>query len=130
MRELKKIFYVEDQEDIQLVARVALESIGGFDVKICSSGEEALKEVVGFMPDIILLDVMMPGMDGPSTLKEMQKINELKQVPVAFMTAKIQPSEVSEYIALGAVDVIAKPFDPMSLSQQVMEIWQKHSEKE
>ncbi|MDH5484511.1 MAG: response regulator [Gammaproteobacteria bacterium] len=126
MTELRKIFYVEDQEDIQMVARVALEAIGGYEVRICSSGEQALEEVEAFEPDIILLDVMMPGMDGPSTLLEMKKISALDNIPVAFMTAKIQPSEVSEYIALGAVDVISKPFDPMTLSDQVMKIWQAH----
>ena len=72
-----------------------------------------------FAPDLILLDVMMPGMDGPTTLKALRQIESLSQTPVAFMTAKIQPNEIAEYKLLGAIDVIPKPFDPMTLSKQV-----------
>jgi len=121
---LQRILYVEDEPDIQAVARLALEMVGGFSVKICSSGDEALREAAGFAPDMILLDVMMPGMDGPSTLAALRGIDSLKATPVAFMTAKVQPHEVEQLIALGAVGVIAKPFDPMTLSDQVRALWQ------
>ncbi|MEZ5510000.1 MAG: response regulator [Gammaproteobacteria bacterium] len=121
---LQRILYVEDEPDIQAVARLALEMVGGFTVKICSSGDEALREAAGFAPDMILLDVMMPGMDGPSTLAALRGIDSLKATPVAFMTAKVQPHEVEQLIALGAVGVIAKPFDPMTLSDQVRALWQ------
>jgi CheY-like chemotaxis protein len=121
---LQRILYVEDEPDIQAVARLALEMVGGFTVKICSSGDEALREAAGFAPDMILLDVMMPGMDGPSTLAALRRIDSLKATPVAFMTAKVQPHEVEQLIALGAVGVIAKPFDPMTLSDQVRALWQ------
>ncbi len=125
MKSLHKILYVEDEPGIQTVAKLALEMVGKFTVKLCSSGEEALSEVAGFAPDMILLDVMMPGMDGPDTLGRLRQIPGFAQVPVAFMTAKIQPHEVEYYKSLGAVDVIAKPFDPMQLSNQVRLIWEK-----
>lgn len=124
MNTLQRILYVEDEPDIQAVAKLALEMVGGFTVKICSSGEEALREVETFAPDMILLDVMMPGMDGPGTLKALRALPSLADVPVAFMTAKVQPAEVAHYRALGARDVIAKPFDPMALASQVRAIWE------
>jgi two-component system, OmpR family, response regulator len=123
MGTLQRILYVEDEADIQAVAKLALEMVGGFTVKICSSGEEALREAVAFAPDMILLDVMMPGMDGPSTLKGLRELPALANIPVAFMTAKVQPQEVSHYKSLGARDVIPKPFDPMTLADQVRAIW-------
>ena len=126
MSELCKIMYVEDQPDIQMVAKVALESVGGFEVLICSGGEEALEKVINFDPDLILLDVMMPGMDGPTTKVELGKIPETSAIPVIFMTAKIQPSEVAEYKNLGALEVIPKPFDPMTLSDQIKDIWNQN----
>ena len=127
MSELSKIMYVEDQPDIQMVAKVALESVGGFEVLICSGGEEALEKVNGFNPQLILLDVMMPGMDGPTTKIELGKRPETSTIPVVFMTAKIQPAEVAEYKEMGALDVIPKPFDPMTLSDQIREIWNQHN---
>ena len=126
MSELKTILYVEDEPDIQAVAKIALEVVGGFELKICSSGEEALACAISFAPDLLLLDVMMPGMDGPSTLKELKLLPELADTPAIFMTAKVQPNEVAEYKSLGALDVIAKPFDPMALSEQIKAVWQKH----
>jgi CheY-like chemotaxis protein len=123
MSELQRIMYIEDDPDIQAVAEMALEMVGGFTVKICSSGEEALREVADFHPDLILLDVMMPHMDGPETLERLREKEELADVPVVFLSAKVQPTEVAHYTSLGARDVIAKPFDPMALSDQVRAIW-------
>ena len=125
MTTLKRILYVEDEPDIRAVATIALEAVGGFDLKVCSSGEEALANAISFNPDLLLLDVMMPGMDGPATLKALKALPELVNTPVIFMTAKVQPSEVAEYKALGALDVIAKPFDPMTLAEHIKNIWQQ-----
>ncbi|WP_018876984.1 MULTISPECIES: response regulator [unclassified Thioalkalivibrio] len=124
MSELQRILYVEDEPDIQAVAELALETVGGYTVKTCASGEEAVRDAEAFAPDLILLDVMMPGMDGPTTLEALRGIPALAEVPVAFMTAKVQPSEIAHYKSLGARDVIAKPFDPMTLSDEVRRIWQ------
>ena len=120
---LQRILYVEDEPDIQAVARIALESVGGFTIKICQHGQQALAEAVEFKPDLLLLDVMMPDMDGPTTLAELHKQPELNHVPAIFMTAKVQPQEVAQLRTMGAVDVITKPFDPMTLSDQIRKIW-------
>jgi len=125
MSELNRVLYVEDEPDIQAVAKIALEMVGGLTVKICSSGEEALREAEAFAPEMILLDVMMPGMDGPGTLKALRERPALAMTPVAFMTAKVQPHEVAHYKSLGALDAIPKPFDPMALAGQVRAIWEK-----
>ena len=124
MSSLERILYVEDEPDIQAVAKLALEIVGGFEVKICSSGEDALREVETYAPDMVLLDVMMPGMDGRATLEALRERPGFAEVPVAFMTAKVQPSEIREFVSLGARDVIAKPFDPMTLADQVRTIWE------
>ncbi|MDH5490046.1 MAG: response regulator [Rhodospirillaceae bacterium] len=121
--ELSKILYVEDDPDIQTVARMALEMVGGYTLEVCSSGDEALAKGPGFGPDLILLDVMMPGMDGPTTLASLREIPQLEKTTAIFMTAKVMPSDVQRYKDLGAADVIPKPFDPMTLAQQVREIW-------
>lgn len=123
--ELKKILYVEDEPDIQAVAKIALEAVGGFELKICSGGEEALASAVEFAPDLLLLDVMMPGMDGPTILTELRKLPGLENTPAIFMTAKVQPQEVEQFKSLGAIEVIAKPFDPMALAGQVSDAWSK-----
>ena len=122
---LTRILYVEDEQDIQTVARLALETLGGFTVEICSSGSEALDRAPGFQPQLILLDVMMPGMDGPTTLGKLRELPQFALTPVVFMTAKVQPGEVAGYREIGAVDVIPKPFDPMTLSNQVQAIWER-----
>lgn len=125
MRELKRILHVDDDRSIQAIAKVALEAVGGFEVLSCSSGREALDSVAGFAPDFILLDVMMPGMDGPQTLEQLGSLVNIDVVPVAFMTAKVQPAEVAHYLSLGARDVIIKPFDPMQLASQIRAIWSR-----
>lgn len=122
---LMRILYVEDEPDIQTVARLALETLGGFTVKICSSGKEALDLATDFDPQLILLDVMMPLMDGPATLGKLRELPQFATTPVIFMTAKVQPGEVAGYRKIGAVDVIPKPFDPMTLSSQVQVIWER-----
>lgn len=126
-KDLQRILYVEDEPDIQAVARIALEAVGGFQLLVCSSGQEAVAAASAFAPDLILLDVMMPDMDGPSTLVALRTLPEFKATPIVFMTAKVQTSEVARYRQIGAVDVIAKPFDPMTLSDTVRSIWITHN---
>jgi len=123
--ELKKILYVEDEPDIQKVVKMTLEVVGGFEVMVCSSGPEAIEQGPAFAPDLCLLDVMMPGMDGPATLVELKKFEQFGSTPFAFLTAKVQEDEIAHYKELGAVDVIIKPFDPMSLPDQVRGIWDR-----
>lgn len=125
MGSLERVLYVEDEPDIQAVASIALETVGGFTVKVCSSGQEALDAALAFNPDLILLDVMMPGMDGPTTLLELRKLDGFADIPAMFMTAKVQPQEVQYFKSLGAVEVIPKPFDPMTLAQTIKDAWSK-----
>jgi len=122
-RELSRVLYVEDEPDIAQVARLALETVGGFTIENCENGQIALDKGPAFKPDLVLMDVMMPEMDGPTALEQMKNMPELKDVPVIFMTAKVQPGEIAEYKAMGAVDVIPKPFDPMTLAEQVKRVW-------
>ncbi|WP_019340794.1 response regulator [Stutzerimonas stutzeri] len=124
MGELKRILHVEDDPSIQAVVKVSLEAIGGYKVQSCSSGQQALEEVEAFAPQFVLLDVMMPGMGGPETLTRLSERIDLAQVPVVFMTAKVQPSEIEHLRKLGAHDVIVKPFDPMRLASQIQAIWE------
>ena len=123
---LVRVLYVEDEPDIQMVARLALEALGGYTMEICSSGDEALQRAPGFQPQLFLLDVMMPGMDGPSTLKMLRALPQFAHTPVIFMTAKVQPGEIAGYKKLGVIDVIPKPFDPMLLASRVQEIWERY----
>ena len=123
---LQRILYIEDEPDIRAVASIALESVGGFTLKTCSSGEEALESAAAFDPDLILLDVMMPGMDGPSTLAALREIPGLADTAAMFMTAKVQPQEIEHFKSLGAIEVIAKPFDPMGLAGHITDAWNRH----
>ena len=123
---LTRILYVEDEPDIQVVARLALETVGGFTLEVCSSGNEALAKATDFDPQLILMDVMMPGMDGPTVLHELRKLNGLANTPAIFMTAKVHPEEIEQLKDAGAIEVIAKPFDPMTLSDTIRDIWASH----
>ena len=122
---LERILCVEDDPDIQEVIRLALETVGGFTVKLCASGREALAGMAGFHPDLVLLDVMMPGMDGLQTLAALRRQPESAALPVIFMTAKVQSGEVAHLDSLGVLGVIAKPFDPMTLAQEVRNHWRR-----
>jgi CheY-like chemotaxis protein len=126
MNELNRILYVEDDEDIQAVGTLSLETVGGFTLKAASSGAEALAALGSFSPQLILLDVMMPGQDGPATLRAIRERESMRDIPVIFLTAKAQKHETQEYIALGAIGVITKPFDPIKLPELIRQLWRKH----
>lgn len=125
MSELKRITYAEDEPDIRAVAQIALEDIGGFTLDICSSGLEALKKAPEFDPDLFLLDVMMPGMDGIETLQILKKMPAMADTPVVFMTAKTQAAEIEGYLKLGAEEVIPKPFDATTLARDLQSVWDR-----
>ena len=120
---LKRILLVEDEADIRTVATLALQAVGGFTVASVSNGHEALEIAPTFVPDLILLDVMMPGLDGPATLHALRAQPQTAEIPVMFVTAKVQPQEVAELRALGALGVIAKPFSPMTLPTTINQLW-------
>lgn len=121
---LRSILYVDDEPDIREVVQMSLGLVEQLEVHTCESGAQALALLPQLTPDLVLLDVMMPGMDGPTTLQRMREDVALARIPVVFMTAKAMPQEVARFRALGAVAVIAKPFDPMRLGQQVVQIWE------
>lgn len=123
LQPLKQILYAEDEADIREIAKIALEDIGGFTVEYCANGKEVIDKLHFFKPDLLLLDVMMPGLDGPNTLQAVRKLPEFIKLPVIFMTAKIQSHEIAHYKEIGAIDVIQKPFDPMLLSETLHKIW-------
>ncbi|MCX7566485.1 response regulator [Sulfitobacter sp. F26169L] len=114
-----KLLHVEDDADIREIALMALELSGEFDVLQCGSGQEAVAKAAAFAPDVFLLDMMMPGMTGREALDHMRKDPLLENVPAIFMTARAQHFEIEELLKNGAVEVIAKPFDPMALPEQI-----------
>ena len=120
---LQRILYVEDDPDIRTIANLALSVVGGLTVEVCRSGAEALARAEDFRPDMLVLDVMMPDMDGPETLARLRLLPQTATTPAVFMTAKVQSSEVAHYMSLGALGVISKPFDPMQLAQQLRALW-------
>jgi two-component system, OmpR family, response regulator len=121
MKEIKKIIYAEDEDDIRITAKMALE-LEAWEILPCNSGREVLEKVKDVKPDLILLDVMMPEMDGPTTFMELKKQPDTASIPVIFMTAKTQAKEIARYEELGAVGVITKPFDPMALTSQIKQL--------
>jgi two-component system OmpR family response regulator len=123
MSKLQRIIYIEDDQDIQDIVRLVLEDIAGFTVHFCSSGKDAVREAAAFSPDLILLDVMMGGMDGPATLAALRSQPSLADTPAVFMTAKALPSEVARLRLLGVLDVITKPFDAPNLPARLQTLW-------
>ena len=122
---LRKLAYVEDEADIRTIAQMALQMMGGYEVALYASGEEALQQLPQDIPQLLLMDVMMPGQNGPSVLEAMRQIPALQHLPVIFMTAKAQQGEIDYYKSLGAIGVITKPFDPMQLAHEVAGLWQQ-----
>lgn len=122
--QLKTVLYVDDEPDIREVVEISLRVVSDLDVRACESGEAALQMLQTFKPDLILLDVMMPGMDGAATFQRLRATPGLEDIPVIFMTAKALPQEVARFRELGAAGVIAKPFDAMQLGNQVRAIWE------
>jgi len=118
---MTRLLYVDDEDDIREVAVMSLELDPDFEVRSCSSGAEMLALVAEWEPHLILLDVMMPSMDGPTAFRRLRALPGGARIPVVFITARAQPQEVAELKTLGAAGVIAKPFDPMTLASQARE---------
>jgi two-component system OmpR family response regulator len=121
---LRTVLYVDDEPDIREIVELALGLVEGLNVAVCESGERALQRLPDITPDLVLLDVMMPGTDGPTTLQRMRADPRFANIPVVFVTAKAMPAEVARFRELGAVAVIAKPFDPLQFGQQIVAIWE------
>ena len=121
MKQLKRILHVEDVPSIQVVTRIALEKLGGFEVLSCQSGQAALDQVQAFAPDLILLDVMLPQMDGIETTAFIRSELDgaMRDVPVLGLTANVNPQDLERFKAAGLNDVLLKPFDPVQLCTQI-----------
>lgn len=121
---LGSILYIDDETDIREVVELSLGLAPELEVRTCDSGERALELMSRRRPDLVLLDVMMPGLDGPATLARLRADPQLRSIPVIFMTAKALPREIERFLSLGAVAVIPKPFDPLQLADQIAAIWE------
>lgn len=115
----KRILVVDNEPYIQAVAKVCLETVAGWEVITAESGREAITQAKIYQPDVILLDVMMPDMDGIRTLEQLKTHPSTAEIPVIFLTAKIQPTDRNRYAQMGIMTTIAKPFDPLRLASQV-----------
>lgn len=119
---ISKILLVDDDKNIQLIAQIGLEDMPDWQIILASSGQECVNKATSELPDLILLDMMMPGMDGRTTLAKLRENPATASIPVIFMTAKVQKHEVDSYLSLGVAGVITKPFDPITLSQDILAI--------
>ena len=117
--EMRRILIIDDEDDIREVAALSLESIAGWQVLTANSGAAGIREAIATLPDAILMDVMMPAMDGPTTLKEMQNTPSISHIPVILLTAKVQGADQRRFAGLGMAAVLQKPFDPLTLASQM-----------
>lgn len=130
IRVLKSILYVEDDLHMRTTAQLVLEVIGKFDVRVCSSGREALIAARDFCPDLILLDVLMPELDGVNTLDMLRRMPHLMHTPALFVTGLTEPGDIARYLEAGAFGVIPKPVMPLRLSDQLNTLWEAHANRQ
>jgi len=124
-RPLNRICYVEDDEDIQRIVRMSLERVGKMTVEVVGDPTLAIEAITAFRPDLVMLDWMMPKMDGPTLFRQMKLRAETSALPVVFITAKASQRELDELLTLGAAGAISKPFNPKDLPDQLRAIWAK-----
>lgn len=122
MHSMNRVLLIDDDPDIRAVAELGLSAVGGFEVLLAGGGEEGVAMAARERPELIILDVMMPGLDGPTTLARLKALDATARIPVIFMTARVQRHELASYLSLGAIGVIDKPFDPITLAEQVRAI--------
>ncbi len=126
---LRRILVVDDDQDVLQIVCIVLKTLGHFEAEACGSAPAAVEAARRFQPDMILLDVMMPELDGPAVLKALREEPETEATPVVFMTAKVMPSEENRYASLGVSGIIAKPFNTRSLIDRIQEIWHEHTHR-
>lgn len=122
---LRKILYVDDDPDLREIARISLERSGEYTVLTAANGRQALAFIPGFRPDLIIIDVIMPDMDGPATVEEIRKIPGGVDIPVAFLTSRLEQQDCDEYRRIGALGVLAKPIRPSQLALQIRQLWEQ-----
>lgn len=126
MSSLQSVMLAEDDPDIAELARIAIEDFGGYKLTHFSSGEDALKGLQSSLPDIIILDYRMPGINGAEVLRQIKANTATQSIPVVFMTASVMPQHVNNLLTAGAAAVIAKPFDPLTLAERIEEVYEAH----
>jgi CheY-like chemotaxis protein len=124
MTKLERVMCVEDDPDIRMILDFSIRKVGGLGLCLCASGNEALEKFEAFQPQVLLLDVMMPGLSGPETFKKIQALPCAIGVPVVFLTAKAMQNEIDVLLACGAAGVIIKPFDPVALPANINIYWE------
>jgi CheY-like chemotaxis protein len=125
---LTRVLLVEDDPDIRTIAVLAMEALGGLTVRVCAAPDEAPAAAIEFAPEMILLDVMMPGCDGPSLLARLRRLPATAQTPVVFVTARVQPQEIERYLRLRPLGVIPKPFEPTTLASTLQQLWERRDQ--
>ena len=123
MKKLERILCVDDESDMRMLIKMSLENVGGYEVSVCSSGQELLDNAARWYADLVVLDAVMPLMDGMETMKRLRLLDGYRDTPVLFMTGKAKESE-ADFKAAGAIGIITKPFDPIYLAQDVQKIWE------
>ncbi|MBV9774819.1 MAG: response regulator [Gemmatimonadetes bacterium] len=118
----KRILLVDDEDDIREVAQLSLEMVGGWEVIAANSGQEAIRRAAAERPDAILLDVMMPDMDGPTTFRNLQADPATQGIPVLLLTAKVRTADRERFSELGVAGVLSKPFDPLTLAREIADV--------
>ena len=120
---LQRILLADDEPDILEISRIALETVGGFEVSVCLSGKTLLERLPEFKPDLVIVDVLMPDMTGPEVFEEIRRRPEYDEVPVIYLTGVIQEEELEDLRETGVADIILKPFDPMTLADRINGVW-------
>jgi len=120
---LQRILLADDEPDILEISRIALETVGGFEVSVCLSGKTLLERLPEFRPDLVIVDVLMPDMTGPEVFEEIRRRPEFDEVPVIYLTGVIQEEELEDLRETGVADIILKPFDPMTLADRINGVW-------
>ncbi len=121
---MRRILIIDDEDDIREVASLSLEATAGWKILTANSGAQGIQIAVDEQPDAILMDVMMPGVDGPTTFREMQQLPSISHIPVLLLTAKVQGVDKRRFADLGVTAVLFKPFDPLTLANQITEALQ------
>lgn len=129
MAELKKIMYAEDDEDIRTIVKICIDNFSDWEIEFAENGKILLDKVSDYNPDLILMDVMMPEMDGITTLKHLREKPQTSLIPVIIMSAKVQEAEIEEYKQQDILGVISKPFEPTQLVPQILELWNTYQNK-
>ncbi len=128
-RTLRRVLVAEDDPDIRGVLWLALERLGGLEVHLCAGGAEVLESLRVVEPDLVILDVMMPGMSGPTVAAAIRSLDREPEVPIVFLTARAREEEVQHLLTVGALAVIRKPFDPLTLADRIRELWAEVQEQ-